>query len=230
MAPNMTAQLLIFDLDGTLIDSRADLATAVNGVRAHHGLAPLPLDTVTSYIGNGLRALVTRALQGLPVDIDDAIRMQARLYRLHMVDQTTLYPGVRDGLRRLHEAGHCLAMATNKPVDASEALLAHFGVRDLFAQVLGGGSTEHLKPHPEMAQLAMRQTGFAPQATWVVGDNDTDLECARRAGIRSVFCAYGFGDRRAEVPTVTVQTFDECARLFLGGEGAPRTGGRDGLA
>ena len=211
----MTPQLLIFDLDGTLIDSRADLATAVNLMRQHFGLPALPLATITTFVGDGVRALVTRALQGTSVNVEEAARVQAPLYREHLFDETTLYPGVSDVLNRLHQAGHTLALATNKPVDASETILAHFGLRSLFAKVLGGGSTARLKPHPEALETIMAGTGFGAKDTWMVGDNHTDLECARRAGARSVFCAFGFGNRRAETPTVTIQSFGELAGLFL---------------
>ena len=211
----MRPRLLIFDLDGTLIDSRADLATAVNLMRRHYELPPLPLETVVAFVGNGVRTLVTRALQGTAVNVDDALRIQGPLYRAHLVDETVLYPGVFEVLHSLHKAGHTLAVATNKPVDACETILTHFGIRPLFAWVLGGGSTTNLKPHPEVVETIMSGTGFGAGDTWMIGDNDTDLECARRAGARSVFCAFGIGDRRAETPTATVQTFGELAGLFL---------------
>jgi phosphoglycolate phosphatase len=211
----MTPKLLIFDLDGTLIDSRADLATAVNLMRARYDLPPLPLDTVTAFIGNGVRMLVTRALGGTNVPVEDGMQIIAPLYRQHMLDATVLYPGTLDGLHRLQKAGHTLAVATNKPVDACETILAHFGIRPLFREVLGGGSIPNLKPHPEMIEYIMAATGLRPEVTWVIGDNYTDLECARRAGASSVFCAFGFGDRRQEEPTVTVQMFRDLECLFV---------------
>jgi phosphoglycolate phosphatase len=210
----MTPKLLIFDLDGTLIDSRADLATAVNLMRAHYHLGPLPLDTVTTFVGNGVGMLVTRALAGTDVPVEEAMRIMKPLYRAHMLDETVLYPGTFEGLQRLHKAGHTLAIATNKPVDACETILAHFRIRPLFRVVMGGGSTPNLKPHPEMIDKIMADTGFQPAATWVIGDNYTDLECARRAGASSVFCTFGFGVRHEEKPDVTVPTFDALTRLF----------------
>lgn len=211
----MAPRLLIFDLDGTLIDSRADLATAVNLMRAHFQLPPLPLDTVTSFVGDGVRALVTRALAGTDTPVEDGMCVMAPLYRAHIADETILYPGTFDGLHQLRQAGHSLAIATNKPVDACETLLTHFRIRPLFSKVLGGGSTPHLKPHPEMIETIITSTGFHADTTWVIGDNYTDLECARRAGASSVFCAFGFGDRRQEEPTVTVQTFRDLECLFI---------------
>lgn len=210
----MTTNLLIFDLDGTLVDTEKDLATAVNLMRRHFGLPPLPLSTITSYVGNGLRALVTRALEGTTVDIDDAVRIQGPLYREHMVDESCLYPGVREGLRRLHSQGHALAVATNKPIEATRRILDHFGITPLFARVLGGGSTPNLKPHPEMIDLIMTATGYQAAATWVVGDNYTDLESARRAGARSIFVTYGYGQPGAETPTLRLDTFDAVVQHF----------------
>lgn len=210
----MTLKLLIFDLDGTLIDSRADLATAVNLMRAHYHLGPLPLDTITAFVGNGVGMLVSRALTGTDIPAEEAMRIMKPLYRAHMLDETVLYPGVVEGLHQLREAGHTLAIATNKPVDACETILAHFHIRPFFRQVFGGGSTPNLKPHPEMIDKIMAATGFQSEATWVIGDNYTDLECARRAGASSVFCAFGFGVRHQEEPTVTVQSFTDLACLF----------------
>ena len=210
----MKRQLLIFDLDGTLIDSRRDLATAVNLMRAHFALPPLPLETITSFVGDGVRALVKRALAGTDTNVDEAVRIQGPLYRAHLVEETTLYPGVADGLRALRGAGHVLAVATNKPTGPTETILWHFGLTALFAVRLGGGSTRHLKPDPEAIYSIMQRTRMAPADTWVIGDNHTDLEAARRAAVRSIFLTYGFGRRAAEEPTVTLDTFADLTRRF----------------
>ena len=210
----MNPQLLIFDLDGTLIDSRRDLATAVNLMRRHFGLAPLPLDTITAFVGDGVRMLVTRALEGTAVDVGEALQVQGPLYRAHLTDETTLYPGVLEGLHALARAGHTLAVATNKPVDATETILAHFQIRPLFGAVMGGGSTPHLKPDPESILAIMRIAGFPASDTWVVGDNHTDLAAARRAGVRSIFLTYGIGRQADENATLTLAAFADLTRLF----------------
>ena len=210
----MKQQLLIFDLDGTLVDSRADLATSVNLLRAHYSLPPLPLETVTNYIGNGVRVLVTRALDGTGINIDQALAIQRPLYATHLVDQTSLYPGVRAGLERLKTAGHILAVATNKPIEASTRILNHLGVAPFFFSVLGGGSVPNLKPHPEMVEVLMKETNSTPQNTWIIGDNYTDLECARHAGASSVFVTYGYGFPGAETPLHKVDSFPAILPLF----------------
>lgn len=210
----MKPQLLIFDLDGTLIDSRADLATAVNLMRAHFALPPLPLDTITRYIGNGVRVLVTRALEGTGIDIDQAMAVQRPLYLSHLVNQTVLYPGVLDSLMSLRSAGHTLAVATNKPIEASNTILNHLGVAGLFSSILGGSSVANLKPHPEMVEVIMQKARLPPADTWIIGDNHTDLECARRSGVSSIFVTYGYGTTGAETPTRQINTFQELLPIF----------------
>lgn len=211
---NMPRQLIIFDLDGTLVDSSRDLAAAVNEMRQHFGLPPLSLETVTGYIGNGVRQLVARSLQGTGIDVEEALRIQAPIYRAHVVDQTVLYPGVLQGLGKLRERGHILAVATNKPAEACGLILEHFGIRDLFISVLAGGSFPVLKPEPDMILDIIATARMTPADTWVVGDNYTDLESARRAGARSIFLTYGYGDPGNETPTLTCKSFDEVVGIF----------------
>ena len=127
-------QLLIFDLDGTLIDSRADLAAGINHMRSSLGLKPLPVETVCSFIGDGVRKLVDRSLRDAsePFDFEEALRINKSYYYAHLTEETTTYPGVRSGIRRLSEAGHTLALLTNKPGEASRAILKHFGLDGFF--------------------------------------------------------------------------------------------------
>lgn len=207
--------LLIFDLDGTLIDSRQDLCAGVNLMRNHYGLPPLPVDTVSDYIGDGIRNLVTQSLQGVEADIDEAMRLDLQFYMQHLHDTTVPYPGVTEGLSALHKAGHILALISNKPMEACTDLLRYFRISDLFAAVLGGDSTARLKPDPEPIFVVMRKTGTAARDTWMIGDNHTDLASARRAGVRTAFVRYGIGRAAQESPEKTFDTFDELTRYFL---------------
>lgn len=209
-----SGKLIIFDLDGTLVDSCADLATAVNLMRAHFGLPPIALETIRGYVGNGVRALVTRALQGARVDVDEALKIQAPLYRAHIVDQTTLYPGVFEGLKRLRERGHLLAVATNKPAEPCDLILTHLGIMEWFIAVLAAGRCPVLKPEPDMILNIMAAAGVTPENTWVVGDNYTDLEAARRAGVKSVFVTYGYGTPGHEIPTCQCDAFEDLMEIF----------------
>lgn len=210
----MSQALLIFDLDGTLIDSRNDLATAVNLVRQHYGLSPLSLEAVAGYIGDGIRNLVKRSLEGADADLDEAVGLQRKFYSEHMHDVTVLYPGVEAGLRELHGLGFILAAASNKQAGFCERILEHFKIRDLFSHVAGDGNSAHLKPHPDMFLDIMKRVGVPAAGTWAIGDNHTDLEAARRANIRSVFVTYGFGVIGAERPDRICSSFGELVSLF----------------
>ena len=207
--------LLLFDLDGTLIDSREDLCTAVNLMRRDYDLPPLAVERVAAYVGDGLRKLVERGLQGHPTDLDAAVKACAAHYRNHLVDRTVLYPGVADGLPRLCAAGHRLELISNKPGDSCRLILEHFGVASFFRLVLGGGDTPRLKPDPEPLLLAMTRCGIPPARTWMIGDHHTDLEAARRAGVKSVYLADGIGDSAGEKPDFEFDSFTAMTNFFL---------------
>ena len=201
-------KLIIFDLDGTLVNSCRDLATAVNLMRAHYNLPALALEDIRGYVGNGVRMLVTRALQGTTVDVNEALQVQIPLYRAHAVDQTTLYPGVLEGLKQLRERGDILAVATNKPAESCDIILKHLGIYDWFISVLAADRFPVLKPAPDMITHIMTLAGVTPENTWVVGDNYTDLEAARRAGVSSIFVTYGYGTPGSETPTRQCDAFE----------------------
>lgn len=189
----MQNQLLIFDLDGTLADSRADLTTGINLMRAHYGLPPLSLETVTGFVGDGIRKLVERSLQGADVNVDEALRLDKKFYAEHMLDETVLYPGVGDGLKKLAAAGHTLAVLSNKPGDPSRIILKHLGVDELFLRIIGGGDVPNLKPAPDGIFALMADSGMAAENVWMLGDHHTDLEVAHNAGVKSGFVTYGIG-------------------------------------
>lgn len=214
----MTRKLLIFDLDGTLVDSRADLATGINLMRAHYGLPPLPLDTVTGFIGNGIRRLVERSLDGADVDVDEAVELDRRFYREHMLDQTAFYPGAGDGLRKLSDAGHVLAVLSNKPGDASRTIIQHLGAEPIFVRVLGGGDLPNLKPAPDGILALMNETGISAENVWMIGDHHTDLEAAHHAGVRSGFVTYGIGNPGEFTADQTWGGFGELVDFFTTNE------------
>ncbi|MFH0953867.1 MAG: HAD-IA family hydrolase [Verrucomicrobiota bacterium] len=214
----------MFDLDGTLIDSGRDICTAVNLLRKDYGLPPLPCRTVVSYVGDGLHVLVARSLRGHRIDTEEATRRGGAHYRKHLFDHTVLYPGVSDGLRRLHKAGWRLALISNKPARACRKILRHFGIERLFSCVLGGGDTKHLKPHPEPLIVTMKRLKVSREGSWMIGDHKTDLAAARRAGIRSVFVTYGIGELGRERPTLRFGSFRAFVDRFVEVENAPRIG------
>jgi phosphoglycolate phosphatase len=208
--------MLIFDLDGTLVDSRADLATAANLTRADYGLPALSAETITGYVGNGIEKLVRRSLQGADYDLAEAVRRQADHYRDHLVDRTTLYPGVTEALENLRGQGHSLAVVTNKPEEMARLVLRHFELDAYFGAVVGGDSCPVLKPHPEPIFEAQRQLGLTKAAGWMIGDNWTDLEAGKAAGLRCCFCRYGFGQAKGATPDLTIEALAEFADSLKG--------------
>ena len=190
---NVTADLLIFDLDGTLIDSKRDLADAVNATRGWMNLPPLEDERVYSYVGNGAPVLVRRALpDASEEDADRALRFFLDYYREHMLDATTLYPGVREALDRLHGAGVPMAVLTNKPVRFSIRLLEGLGLEMHFFRVYGGNSFEEKKPHPMGIELLVAESGADRARTVMVGDSAVDVRTARNACVRACGVTWGF--------------------------------------
>ena len=209
------SRLLIFDLDGTLIDSRADLAAGINHMRGHYGLGSLPLETISGYIGNGVRLLVERSLQGAEVDVEEAMRMNKDYYGSHLTIHTTLYDGVAEGIPRLAAAGHKLALLTNKPGDPCRAILKHFGLDQYFDSMIGGGDIEKLKPEPGGIFQCLENASMESSSAWMVGDHYTDLAVAKNAGVKSAFVRYGFGEERGYEPSVYFSSFAELVGYFV---------------
>jgi phosphoglycolate phosphatase len=185
---------IIFDLDGTLIDSRADLALAVNLTRAEMGLAPLAQERVVGFVGEGVRRLLTRAIPERPDRLEQALEINQRHYRAHLLDQTRLYPGVAAALERLRRRGARLMVVTNKPREFTDLILDGLGIAPLMSAVVGGGDCPELKPSPAPLRMALERAGCASEGSWMAGDHFTDLEAGRRAGLKRCFCRYGFGD------------------------------------
>lgn len=207
--------LVVFDLDGTLIDSLRDLVWAINAMRGSFGLPELPEETVMSYIGNGARLLVERSLGKAQVDADEAAKRYRDCYAGHLTVYTRLYPGVLDGLKELHENGVKLAVATNKSEDAARRILDHLGVLTLCDGVTGGDSGVPLKPAPD--SLLAFKARFDAKVCWMFGDHYTDLEAGRRAGFFRGFAKYGFGDMRDETPDLIVDNFSALVDAALRG-------------
>lgn len=203
--------VIICDLDGTLIDSREDLTTGVNLMRSQYSLPPLDIETVTDYVGNGARKLAERALAGTDVDIDEALTLMKKFYTAHMFEQTRLYPTVKEGLQILANKGFKLAVVTNKPQEPCEKILQHLGVANVFDIILGTSALYRLKPDPEMLLAVIEQTCSSLENSWMVGDNYTDLESGRRAGMKRCFANYGFGYQMEEEYDAAFDSFADFA-------------------
>lgn len=208
---------VIFDLDGTLVDSRADLTTGVNLMRREYGLKAIDVDKVTSYVGNGTRLLCERALEDSKVDIDESLPLMKRFYLEHLLDETVLYDGVFEGLEALHEAGVPLAVVTNKPQEPTEAILKGLHVYNFFDFIIGGGAGFELKPAPDALLHILKTSSCQPDKSFMVGDNYTDLESGRRAGMRTVFCEFGFGVTAGESYDFAVESFADLVERVLDG-------------
>lgn len=186
--------LLIFDLDGTLIDSKLDLVHAVNATRAFLGMGPLPEDLISSYVGNGAPVLVRRALGDAASEetVTQALDFFLAYYKDHMLDYTTLYPAVRETLDALLQAGRRMAVLTNKPVRMSQAILDGLKLDHYFFRVYGGNSFEEKKPHPVGIETILREAGQEREDALMIGDSYVDVQTARNAGVRSCGVSYGF--------------------------------------
>jgi phosphoglycolate phosphatase len=190
----LVKRLLIFDLDGTLIDSRLDLANSVNATRVHLGLAPLSNETVYSYVGNGVQMLMKRSMGEGASEADLARAQEFFLdyYREHMLDCTTLYPGTEKALADLASAGLKLAVLTNKPVRFSQAIVDGLGIGCHFQRVYGGNSFEQKKPHPMGIETLMWECGAGRENTIMIGDSAVDVQTARNASVQAWGVSYGF--------------------------------------
>ena len=217
-------ELLIFDLDGTLIDSKLDLAHAVNATRVHMGMAALDHERVYSYVGNGAPVLIRRAMgeQAGESEVQEALEFFLEYYREHYLDYTVLYPGVRESLDRLRDAGKRMAVLTNKPVRISKAIIDGLGVSGHFFQVYGGNSFDFRKPHPIGVEALERESGIARADTLMIGDSSVDVQTARNAGIACAGMTYGFQPETLADPAPD-RLFDSMPELadWLLGEGEP---------
>lgn len=187
----------LFDLDGTLADTIADIAASTNHVRQTLGLAPLAVAAVRASVGHGATTLLQRALPELGYPPDDRRWRDVRArYDDHHLDQcvrtASLYPRVRDHLERLHAAGHPLAIVTNKPERFALRVATHLGLDPLLRAVIGGDTLPQKKPDPAPLLLALRHCGQDGGPGTMVGDGETDLRAGRAAGLRTIACLYGY--------------------------------------
>lgn len=222
-------QLVIFDLDGTLIDSRLDLVHSVNAALRHIGRPELPEDVIASYVGDGAPVLIQRALGGEAVDealIRKGLEFFLSYYREHKLDHTTVYPGVADALAAVQGAsnGHPralprkLAVLTNKPVVPSRAIVEALGLGTYFSQVYGGNSFPTKKPDPEGVRRILEENGVAAAHAVIVGDSHVDVRTGRNASLATIGVTYGFAPHtfEDEMPDVLVDHPQELAELFQG--------------
>lgn len=211
-------ELYIFDLDGTLIDSLADLARAVNETLTLHGFGPVDVETVRRSVGNGARNLIARCFAASaaasnravpePSFLDAVMPGYRAAYEAHATDRTTLYPGIREWLDNLKARGKRMVVLSNKPVAASKTILRALDVERYFSLIAGPETTGTLKPDPAGITLALSSLEIAASAAVMVGDSSVDIETARNAGVASCGITGGLGDAaalRASRPDILVE-------------------------
>jgi phosphoglycolate phosphatase len=213
-------KLVIFDLDGTLIDSRLDLINSVNAMLRHFNHPELPGEVVASYVGDGAPMLVRRAL-GDPDDekfFKNALEFFLAYYREHKLDHTTVYEGIPEVLRLIQANGASRKMAvlSNKPVNPSRAIVQALGLAEFFVQIYGGNSFETKKPDPLGVETLLRETETTRENAMIVGDSSIDVLTGRNARIATCGVTYGFAPHTlCEVaPDVTVESPRELGELF----------------
>jgi phosphoglycolate phosphatase len=220
-------KLLVFDLDGTLIDSAQDLCNSVNATLREFNCGPLPDPAIAGFVGNGAPMLMRRSLalaaNIAPDQINDDLFAKAYAffldhYREHKLDFTYAYEGVLDALKALHELHDApggpqrtMAVLTNKPVRPARGICEGLGLADYFLHIYGGDSFPLKKPDPLGLRSLMDETGATPGETVMIGDSKVDVETARNAGAWSIGCAFGFGPQNLSdsPPDVLVDTAAE---------------------
>jgi phosphoglycolate phosphatase len=215
-------RLLVFDLDGTLIDSRLDLVHSVNAMLRHIGRPELDGDVIASYVGDGAPALVRRALG----ETDDEVLLRRALeyflgyYRLHKLDHTTVYAGIPEVLTGLAQPSNgvhrLMAVLSNKPVNPSRDIVQALGLGDFFVRVYGGNSFATKKPDPLGVQTILQETGMAAEEALMIGDSSIDVLTGRNAGLWTCGVAYGFAPHSLEEvpPDVAVDSPRELGELL----------------
>jgi phosphoglycolate phosphatase len=207
---------LIFDLDGTLIDSQRDLIRSVNVMLREMGRAELKEETISGYIGQGASILVGRALGEGASDGEHkrALQFFLRYYEEHKMDTTRAYPGVAETLEEL--AGLPMAILTNKPARISARILDELGLKRYFRAIYGGNSFETKKPDPLGANTILREFGVLPHEALLIGDSEVDVQTARNAGALAAAVNYGFGahDRAAHPADIYLERISDLIELL----------------
>jgi phosphoglycolate phosphatase len=194
---DLHGRLIAFDLDGTLIESRRDLADSANELIVELGGQPLSIEAIAGMVGEGARVLVGRALAAAGVgDPQTSLPRFLEIYDTHLLNHTHLYDGIADVVRGAKARGARVSVLTNKPIAPSETILQGLGVRELFDDLFGGDHPYPRKPDPAGLLALMDRAGATPERSLMVGDSRIDLETARQAGVRCCIVTFGFGFRR----------------------------------
>lgn len=208
------ARAAIFDLDGTLVDTRSDLAAAVNHARGEMGFDPLPQQEIVGYVGEGMTRLLARSFHGRVDLVETARPFFMSHYAEHLLDNSPLYPGVSEGIERLASRGAPMSALTNKPEAFARRMLERYGLARCLIDVVGGDTFPTQKPDPAGALALLEKMDATAAETFMVGDNHTDLRTAAACGMPAVYCDYGFGSLDGLTPDRRVAAFSEIVQLI----------------
>ena len=219
-------ELILFDLDGTLIDSAPDLALSINYMLRTVNHNEFSEEIIDSWVGNGAQTLVKRALSGSKIvdeninnDLfDRSLSVFLEYYKNNLCEQTTPYPNVKITLQTLKDDGYKLAIITNKPFDFIEPILKQLGLDSLFELYIGGDSLDEKKPSPLPLQYVCKKFNIKPRNTLMIGDSKNDILAAQAANIQSIAVSYGYNygeDIRVYKPDLTIDNFGDILEVLL---------------
>lgn len=211
-------KLIVYDLDGTLADTREDITRSANHMRAEAGLSSLTRDEICRHVGLGLRQLVEKCLETTEESrVEQGMKIYRAYYSQHLLDHTVLYPRVLEVLQYFRSRSQ--AVITNKPNPYSREILVKLGVADFFVEIVGGESAYGKKPEPASLLAVLKKEGIGPAETLMVGDSPIDIETGRRAGVVTVAVAHGFAGREeleSAAPDLLVEDFSQLLELARG--------------
>ena len=218
MSENPVIKAVVFDLDGTLVDSRSDLANAVNHALKSTGQPEQSEADIVPHIGNGMRILLSECFGPVSDEtLEAGIASFTGFYEEHCLDNTKLYDGVKESLGEMSRSAR-LAVVTNKPMRFTEKILRSLGIRDSLSSVVGGDSLAERKPHPAPVLKALDEMGAMPTGSLMVGDGIQDVMAGQAAGLQTCVVRYGYGyntDLMDLHPDFAVNAFSDIKEIVL---------------
>ncbi len=212
-------KFIIFDLDGTLIDSSGDIAWTANETLKEMGLETRSVDYIKDCIGWGVWPLMEKLLPGASVEVINHGRdIFLKHYAGHLTVETVLYNGIYELLNRIKDEGKGLGIVTNKPISLTEIIVSEVGIKDFFSIIFGGDSFENKKPHPEPILKVMASKALEPKDFVMVGDSKVDIEAGKGAGIETIGVAYGFrgaGELEKAGASIIVESVEELSSTLI---------------
>lgn len=206
---------VLFDLDGTLLDTVKDIGTGANFALCRCGCSPYPLEDYRGFVGHGIKNLFRKIVPASAGEetYQKALAEFLPYYAQHCTDHTELYPGIRELLHRLQAAGYTLGVITNKVEDTAQEIMRHYFGEVNFAFVWGGTDHRPLKPDPAAGKLACAELGVEPEEILFFGDGDTDMQFAVNSGFLPVACSWGYRSREELTAAGARQIVDSTAEL-----------------